>query len=649
MQHARDFRSDIAGLRAVAVIAVVLFHFEVAGWHGGFVGVDIFFVISGFLMTMLVVGDIERGRFSLVGFYLARARRIVPALLLLCALLLLLGAFWLTPPDYKELAQQSAWSALFASNFDFLRDLGYFNVETRDAWLLHTWSLSVEWQFYLLFPLVILALRRWFDRRDTLLTAMAIACALSFLLCALISHRKPVPAFYLLPTRAWEMLAGGLVFFGRPSALSPGRARALCALGLVTIVVSVWCLRPGDGWPGYAAALPVIGAALVLAAADVRNPLLANPAAQWVGNSSYSIYLWHWPVAVALDQLGLRDAVPGVLGGLAAALLLGGLSWRFVETPGRRWFAARSPGLRVASYAAAAAFVAGAGVAISAEGGLPSRPVMRDYARYAAELHYTEFSDGWCVANENRVNVAYDPRYFDCATGDRAAARSVLLWGDSHAGHYAPMVSTLAQAAHLRVRVLSTPECSSVLSTKPRPLLGINPDLCLHFKDDVRRSLHEYTWVILASRWDGALVRGDKDKLRGLRDTLDLLQREGVHAIVLAQVPLFDTDVAERHIYREMFGLPERTHYPPNPWGTQANQALRALVSAHANAVFVDPASLLCRRADAECDVQLSGVFAYSDDQHLSMGGALALAQRLVRDHANFLDPRDAPGLRPAP
>jgi len=141
---------------------------------------------------------------------------------------------------------------------------------------------------------------------------------------------------------------------------------------------------------------------------------------------------------------------------------------------------------------------------------------------------------------------------------------------------------------------------------------------------------------------DGALVRGDKDKLSGLRDTLDLLEREGVPVMVLAQVPLFETDVAQRYIYGRLFGLPAPTHYPPNTWGPQANEALRALVAEFPHAVFVDPAASLCRRADGHCDVQIDDRFGYADDQHLSMGGAQALARRLVQSRANFLDPRDA-------
>ncbi len=208
------FRPDIAGLRAWAVLAVVLFHFNIPGFSGGFVGVDIFFVISGFLMTQIIARGLEDGRFSIWRFYLARARRILPALLVLCAVLLVLGWFALPPLDYRALGMHTLTSALFLSNIQYWREAGYFDAASHDKWLLHTWSLSVEWQFYLLLPLVLWVVWRLSPGRRNLARVLVSLLLASFALSVWLSSHKPEAAFFLLPTRAWEMLAGGLLALG---------------------------------------------------------------------------------------------------------------------------------------------------------------------------------------------------------------------------------------------------------------------------------------------------------------------------------------------------------------------------------------------------------------------------------------------------
>jgi peptidoglycan/LPS O-acetylase OafA/YrhL len=356
--NTRIFRHDINGLRAWAVIAVVLFHFGIPGFSGGFIGVDVFFVISGFLMTQIIVTGLERGNFSVWKFYLARATRIIPALLTLCLALLFLGWFWLPTPDYTQLSKHVFTAILFISNIKFWKESGYFDSASHEKWLLHTWSLSVEWQFYLLLPIIILLAWKTFGKTGLKLT-LVLGLALSFSFSAYLANVDPSADFFLIPTRAWEMLAGGVVWWlTRTSALSNNVSKIAELAGLLCIVASIALFDAGMLWPSYYAALPVIGAMLVLAAARQKSIFTSNIFAERIGTSSYSIYLWHWPIVVLLIYTNTINKPVWIATGLIASLLLGELSLRIIENPARKilakqtlWTSALSIGATTAAVA----------------------------------------------------------------------------------------------------------------------------------------------------------------------------------------------------------------------------------------------------------------------------------------------------------
>ncbi|QJD58739.1 acyltransferase [Pseudomonas sp. gcc21] len=257
MKPTRTFRDDINGLRAWAVVSVILFHFHVPGFAGGFVGVDIFFVISGFLMTGIIIRGLEEPRsetsnsFSLIGFYLARGVRIIPALLVLCLALLAIGWFFLPAIEYRSLGVHSTSAVGFLSNFKFWAEAGYFDTASHEKWFLHTWSLSVEWQFYLILPLVLMLVWKLAPGRKAATLAALALVILSLALSVFISDTHPGAAFYLLPTRAWEMLAGGLVFLLADRLSLAERARQwLYGAGFGFIVLSIAAFDSTTVWPG---------------------------------------------------------------------------------------------------------------------------------------------------------------------------------------------------------------------------------------------------------------------------------------------------------------------------------------------------------------------------------------------------------------
>lgn len=323
------FRKDINGLRAIGVLAVIVFHFNSKWLPGGFAGVDIFFVISGYLMTKIIVSGLTNRTFSLTRFYFSRARRIIPALVTLCLTLLILGWFTLAPGDYKILAKHIEKSVTFTSNITYFQESGYFDLASHKKWLLHTWSLSVEWQFYLLYPLGLLFFNRIFGLKS-LRWIIAIATVISFMLAVFKTHQDPNMAFFLLPYRAWELMLGGVVFLF-PVPLKTHASKCLEYLGLAAVFSSPILISSNYPWPGAVAAIPVFGTAAILTAHRNNSFFTSNIISQKIGNISYSLYLWHWPVYAVIYFFEYQNNVLLVLLGIAVSFVLGTLSYYGVE------------------------------------------------------------------------------------------------------------------------------------------------------------------------------------------------------------------------------------------------------------------------------------------------------------------------------
>lgn len=476
-----NFRLDINGLRAFAVIAVVLYHFDVPGFSGGFTGVDIFFVISGFLMTGIIVRKLDSQRFSLLDFYIDRGRRIVPALAALCIALIIMGWFLLLPDDYSALGQHINGSITFWSNQLYNQEVGYFDANAHEKWLLHTWSLSVEWQFYMLYPVLLLLLQRFLGA-NRLRIVLVLAALLSFAYSVYLSQVAPTTAFYLLPTRAWEMLVGGLVCV-YPLTLAPARLVLLERLGLALVLLSLALLDESDAWPGWLALLPVSAAALILLARRNDSWLTANAVSQWFGKISYSLYLWHWPVVVALNQFDKLDDMAWVAAGVALSVLLGYLSYRFVEVPssqlghrqGGSWIA-RWPALPV--LLAVIGVVAVLGETLVQVDGVPStfRAINND-EKALFLVKYQDMHGNLTSAYRLECDFYNDDtklskiKLADSCTKN-VRGRSFFLWGDSHAQ---ALSLGLRQTFRKRtIAQIATSGCRPSLSSHTYPILFDN-------------------------------------------------------------------------------------------------------------------------------------------------------------------------------
>lgn len=635
------YRRDIDGLRAVAVIAVVLFHFGVPGCSGGFVGVDVFFVISGYLITSIIWRQREAGRFSFVEFWARRARRILPALFVLLMAVLVAGWFLMAPKDYEELGRSVRYQVMFASNLLFMRQEGYFDAASDLKPLLHTWSLAVEEQFYIVFPLILTLLssrfRHW---RMALFSLLLISFGLS--VWAVAHH--PEKAFFLLPMRAWELLAGAMLAFAPEpkKRLTPAAAQCFSLLGLALILVAVFGYDKSTPFPGAAALLPVVGVVALIWANEHHRTwvgqVLSTRVMVGLGLISYSWYLWHWPVFVFGSYASVDDFGPVLTAALIAlTLILGYLSWRFVETPfrERRWLAGRR---QILTAAALGIVVLGlAGQALRWTDGLPSR-LSEQALQYANASKWRAELMACITDDKSPADTPF------CRYGTPDAPAQLLVWGDSHATALIPALDASARQYGVNVMLASSAGCL--------PLQGLeHGERCAHYNRRVEQTLNAEPVgdVMLVARWSLYLdgdAKGDKGHALktadghydraiaeqrladGLRTRIDELRRAGHRVWLMKEAPLQPFNPPYRLSRLAMLHQPTSgTGFALAEHLTQKafiNQLFAQLAANDPSVKVLDPTPQLCDDTGL-CRAEQEGHSLYTDDNHLSEIGARLL------------------------
>jgi peptidoglycan/LPS O-acetylase OafA/YrhL len=429
------YRPDIDGLRAIAVIPVIFYHYSI-GCPGGYVGVDVFYVISGYLITKIIYDLTVKRNFSFVEFYERRIRRLFPALFLMLAVVTLWASVEMIWFDLKDYGASLIAATAYVSNFYFYFTTGYFMQAAETKPLLHTWSLAVEEQFYIVVPFVLLAMVRFTSSRWHVSLILGLS-ALSFALCIVLTRFYTPAAFYLLPPRAWELGLGGAVAIAAP-AIRPRLGGLLSIGGLAMILYAVFSFSDATPFPGWLVAVPTIGTAAVLGAGGRRETLverfLCTRPMTFVGKISYSLYLWHWPVIVALNYASGGTFAKGLIG-LGVTFGFATLSWRFVELPFReRRFLPKH--LFIASaITSTVAIVAGAALFLANGFPHPANLVkLLDDKRWA-ELR----PDCHATATRASINDL-------CIRGASGVAPSFLLAGDSHASALSDGIFAAARA-----------------------------------------------------------------------------------------------------------------------------------------------------------------------------------------------------------
>lgn len=637
--HTFGNRRDIDGLRALAVIPVVLFHFGFDAFSGGFVGVDVFFVISGFLITSILFREISAGRFSFVDFWARRARRIIPALSVVILATLAMGWLLLTAKDFSELGRTVRYQSLFISNILFMREHGYFEPASDLKPLLHTWSLAVEEQYYIFFPLIMVVLIRFFRHwRWILLGLLLVSFGLNI---ACIEH-KPAFTFFSLPTRAWELLCGAMlaVLPVPKRAVRPWVYQLVGLAGMVAVLLAVFTFDRATVFPGWAALLPVLGTtALIWSGAQGPGPaarLLSLRPLVWVGLLSYSLYLWHWPVYVYANAVSIDGIQPfEALGWMALALGLAWLSLRYVELPFRekRLLAGRTSIL--AGGLAAIVVLVTIGSAIRSADGVPER-------LSGKALEYAQTRE-W-RAGQMKCMVVTQDKSIDKAClvgGEQAKPPTQAFWGDSHAAALMPAIERNARAEGRSVWLFSMSACPPILNDEPRQRCKdfnqqtMNKVVSLGIKD-----------VVLASNWSLYVYGhedGDRKVLLNVHDDtaqaeqrmaaaikarVAALREAGVQVWLFKEVPLQRKGIIERltslaRIGRSADGLgrPLQEHLARQRF---LGDLFASLSKADPGVHIIDPTPMMC--TDGVCSIEVDGTSQYRDEDHLSDAGGARLS-----------------------
>jgi peptidoglycan/LPS O-acetylase OafA/YrhL len=638
---AERYRPDIDGLRALAIIPVVFFHYRIGRFPGGFVGVDIFFVISGYLITGLLLADIAAGRFSILRFYERRARRILPALFFMLLLAAIAGSYVLLPVDLATLGRGMVATTAFVSNFAYWASAGYFERAAEFNALLHTWSLAVEEQFYILFPWLLYACCRL--QRPARNAVFVLAAAGSLAASVWLARSHPSVGFFWPASRAWELLLGAFLASTRLPAPPRWLLHALSLLGLALILASIRWIDPSWRFPGWIALAPCAGAGLLLYTGEYRAGLatrfLSLRPLVFVGLISYSLYLWHWPLLVLARNLVPAGLSPlGYAVTLAAAAGLAVLSWRFVERPFRGG-ASRFSRREIARLSLVASFAAIAiGCALWLGKGFPARFPGLITVSERAGLDQPILPG--CFSRDSRQVQKEDL----CIIGaDSKAQPSFVLWGDSHAQRLALPISSLAASRGLRGWLLTKGACPPLLEAG-----WAVPD-CREFNAEVGRLIArhgEIKQVIVSALWaeyaegnrlgspatDAPFNRlidlQDPDARPDNRSTFArLLLRSaarlsggGLRFEVVGPIPEIDRQVPDALFRITRFG--GAREFGPSRRDFEARQAtvLGALASAAQlpRVRIVYPSERLCTDT---CAVEAEGLPLYIDDNHLSLIG----------------------------
>lgn len=625
-----DYRREIDGLRALAVLPVILFHAGFQTFSGGFVGVDVFFVISGYLITSILLAELQQGDFSIINFYERRARRILPALFFIMFVCLPFAWLWLLPQDLKEFSESLAAVSGFASNVLFWKTSGYFETAAALKPLLHTWSLAVEEQYYLFFPVFLML--AWRAGKPLILSLLAIVFIISFFAAQWGSFAEPEAKFYLLPTRAWELLIGAFLAFYLLREAKVASSRVLSELGgvigFILILYAIFFFDNLTPSPSLFTLIPTIGAALIIVystSETVVGKFLGHKSLVFMGLISYSAYLWHQPI-LAFAKHRVLDEISQLVALLliSATFILSFLSWKYVETPFRSKERFSRSNIFKWGLSGSIFFIA-VGFAGHLSNGFENRFSYKkafdgdvghiEFHKYVADKYFR------CTPESIAIHALKWEGFLRCMQSKKNTDVDMVLLGDSHAEHLFIGLAESLKNKNIGFYIKNS-----------YPFLG-NPE----FENIFEHVLHNKSinTVLLTMSWVQRVEKISKNTTleNELLITLGALNSAGKTVYLLDDVPKFPFPpehckfLADGFI-RTICDTPKshvvnyEKHYLPN---------LISVSSRFSNVHFLKIRDLLCN--DATCSMVKNGVLMYRDSNHLNILGSQYVGAEIVRHY----------------
>lgn len=660
------YRKDVDGLRSVAVLPVILYHAGISAFSGGYVGVDIFFVISGYLITGLISAEMADDRFSVANFYVRRIKRIFPALYFMMSVALILSLLLLLPKHLASFGKSLISTVFFGSNIFFWKQSGYFDAAAETKPLLHTWSLGVEEQFYIFFPLFLYFLHK--NRKHIRTYIFAVFCV-SFAMSVFLTPKYPESSFYLLHTRAWELMLGSLIALGiYPKTENRAVLNGLSLAGFALICISVFTFGKETQFPGYNAMIPCLGAGLIIASGMNREPLinrmLSLKPLVFVGLISYSLYLWHWPLLAMRNYYSIvlkQNFFTSNLWIIFLTFFFAIFSYYLVERPFRtRKVVDKKALFRRSAYIMAAFTVLGSSVYFSH--GFPSR--MPDSVNKVTATENSIFRNERCFY--------YDPLKTTedrlCRMGDEKRKPGFILWGDSHALSLTDGLNNFASANNVTGVFAGKSNCPPMRLVKVYS--NGSPSNCRQFNDivyDIVTKDKNIKDVFLAARWeiyssepsdgktmdvirleDGVTkssVAGNKKIFAdGLMRTVKGLVKAGKRVYFIMDVPEVPYEAASELGKQEYL----KSVFKDSGSRVEAFVSLSNYLDRNKN-VFstyddvenktgmkrIDLFRVLC--SDGKCALSKDGKALYFDDNHLSRFGSDYVVSEYSKEFRNIL------------
>lgn len=641
---APTYRPDIDGLRAIAVLAVVFYHFGVGGLRGGFVGVDIFFVISGFLITGIISRELSERRFSFARFYERRIRRLFPALFVMLAVVAILAWFVFLPTDLILLGKSTLATVLFSSNIFFWQNSGYFDTSSELNPLLHTWSLAVEEQFYFAFPVFLTVASR--VNRKLVVPLVWATVLLTLGMCIALQRYAPAATFYLSPFRAWELGVGALLALRGVSLIESAALREGASwFGLVLVAGSIMLIPAGTGFPGWYATFPVLGTALLLHAgssgSSVVTRFLSTRPLVLVGLMSYSLYLWHWPVNVLASYLNALNPLGWTIVPLIGlSLLLAAASYRWVEKPFRLVpVGQRLPRQKLFWRTAIVMMSLGVlGFGITLRSGwatrVPAEVVALDRQRTPV-IPFLDCEDmAFSGLDSGQATVS-------CLIGKPGDVPDTLVWGDSHVLAWAPVLDVVMKETGHTGLLAFTSNCPPLIGVSERAkesCTAANMRVLngLLGAPSIRHVIMVASWVKYTESPGPFSLEDVSEPTQDMQDTvfhravvrtMGLLSEESYRIWIIGPTPGAPADAPLVAALRSRFGLkmaPGKSY----PVFRDKSSAFYSAVSAVDDVVVLDPAKQLCD--SGVCRYMEGRHLLYRDDGHLSIHGALRMQPFLI-------------------